>query len=418
MERSHDNLRGMTCIRDNCKSCAKTYWNSKVTNATTGKTFIIEDTFKCSDTKVIYLITCKKCKLHYVGQTKRKYSIRVNEHLNNVNKNKNNTILVKHFTQEGHSSSDMQFSVLQKLTTDNELIPSEKFWIGALNCIFPFGLNDKIDGCGFATINKTKGKLPFFNNKIPRKKRSHGAKRTKIKDKTLTNTEVDEILQLIKLPTFEKTYIKLRSLNKYKLNKLYTILQSQDIFSKKQTDMLCAYIMTTTTTKKQNTDKPQNMGPTLKIHFVNKAIDDLQPGNIINDKRIRNLFPKQLTNGNIRTIYTYDNPIGQVLCNNNKITKSLTRQNMLQIIEEPCDCGKPANKSFIDNTKGHILTGDINCIKNKTIRNLLLKGAKYRNPVEYNLNKARSAAAKGITDFLKKTKNTMENGRLSYTTDT
>ena len=60
-----------------------------------------------------------------------------------------------------------------------------------------------------------------------------------------------------------------------------------------------------------------------------------------------------------------------------------------------CKC---KDSKFIDDHHKHIVTGDLRIIENKRLRNLLLKGPTYREPVTVNWNKVLPVFKSGITE--------------------
>ena len=54
-------------------------------NNKTGKVFGINYDLNCNSKSVIYLITCSKCKIQYVGSTTTAFRTRFNNHKSRVN---------------------------------------------------------------------------------------------------------------------------------------------------------------------------------------------------------------------------------------------------------------------------------------------------------------------------------------------
>ena len=118
---------------------------------------------------VVYLITCNKCKLQYVGETSQNLNKRFNWH-NSCFRNPIAysfcKILNTHFTKGSCKDSSYTVNIIEKLegtgrternTMDFAAKPLRKaretYWMHELRTIFPYGLNDRI-GDEFKTDNK------------------------------------------------------------------------------------------------------------------------------------------------------------------------------------------------------------------------------------------------------------------------
>ena len=62
----------------------------------------------CQYKNLIYLISCKKCSLQYVGLTTQTFRDRFNAHKSSIENNSLNTILCNHFNSNGHNISDLK----------------------------------------------------------------------------------------------------------------------------------------------------------------------------------------------------------------------------------------------------------------------------------------------------------------------
>ena len=106
--------------------------------------------FTCKTNNVIYLITCTKCSLQYVGKTETPLHKRMNGHRSSCNDVFKNLYLVNHFKQEGHNFGDAHIQIIDHFTHDDNssLSDKEDFWIDMLNTAYPLGLNDNIRRSG------------------------------------------------------------------------------------------------------------------------------------------------------------------------------------------------------------------------------------------------------------------------------
>jgi hypothetical protein len=95
----------------------------------------------------VYVLSCTKCKVQYVGETKRPIQIRLREHLADI-KNRRNRPVSTHFLKVGHQHKDLIPMVLEKVRGDTSLESTtlkrreiEKKWIYRLRSLAPLGLN-------------------------------------------------------------------------------------------------------------------------------------------------------------------------------------------------------------------------------------------------------------------------------------
>lgn len=115
----------------------------------------------CDSTNCVYIIKCKKCKLFYIGQTKRSIKVRLSEHLSLIksaiklsgseNFNKKfvdcshfqSRHIYSHFSLNHTLCDDFSFQVFaSKIFTDR--LRLENDLIKILKTQFPHGLNDKV----------------------------------------------------------------------------------------------------------------------------------------------------------------------------------------------------------------------------------------------------------------------------------
>jgi hypothetical protein len=130
------------CKSKNCKCCIHMDCTYKFSNFNNSKEFFIDHDFNCNSSNLVYLITCSKCKLQYVGQTKRALRERLNNHRSNI-KLKLNTAIAIHFNQPSHSITNLKIKPIIDITnsTVQECNDTELKWILKLNSKYPFGIN-------------------------------------------------------------------------------------------------------------------------------------------------------------------------------------------------------------------------------------------------------------------------------------
>ena len=98
----------------------------------------------CSTRNLIYVITCKKCSLLYVGETKRELRKRMYEHLYSIKTNKK-TPVAEHFNSPGHNVSHFLFTAICKIYSKKDAIRKqiELKMINEINTLHPYGINRK-----------------------------------------------------------------------------------------------------------------------------------------------------------------------------------------------------------------------------------------------------------------------------------
>ena len=142
-----------------CNPNASYTFSSKVTNRTYNIINLTHDPLSCCSSNIVYLISCSRCGVQYVGETSERLNLRMNNHRTALRAGKN-TLLTEHFTGEGgccitHCTVQPIEQILPYGTdgikfTEKELkrhrVDREAFWIKELRTLTPYGLNDRLDG--------------------------------------------------------------------------------------------------------------------------------------------------------------------------------------------------------------------------------------------------------------------------------
>ncbi len=112
-------------------------------------TYRIASDTTCLTENLVYCINCKKCKMQYVGETKRKAIIRWKEHDADIRLGRD-TPVANHFRLAGHSNRDMSPVIVEVISMDPDLDKTtlhrrwrEKVWMFRLRCLAPKGINVK-----------------------------------------------------------------------------------------------------------------------------------------------------------------------------------------------------------------------------------------------------------------------------------
>ena len=142
------------CPNISCQICKYSITDRSLFN---NKFISLHSSTSCNDRNIIYFIFCTKCKLTYIGESKRSVKERLSEHLSRVRyfikikTNNNSTIiydtndsfhLYNHFSKDHNIHVDFKFRVYIK-NIINYRLRMESDLIHIFNTQFPYGLNKK-----------------------------------------------------------------------------------------------------------------------------------------------------------------------------------------------------------------------------------------------------------------------------------
>ena len=100
-------------------------------------------------------------------------------------------------------------------------------------------------------------------------------------------------------------------------------------------------------------------------------------------------------------VYSLSQPIRSRILNYKKFVSELDLDGFNENKDSiKCHCFQYDNK-FLNNDRKHILTGNLQIIKNNKLRKLFSKGPKYREPAKINFETARETIKSGIEYFIK-----------------
>ena len=121
-----------------------TQTSSTFISKVSGEHFNIYHPLNCLSTNVIYLISCKKCGMQYVGETKRSLKIRLLEHCGDAKHNRDKPV-ARHFTSARHSVDDILIMAIDRPGSSDRFLrlALEAKWIKKLQTSSPHGINVK-----------------------------------------------------------------------------------------------------------------------------------------------------------------------------------------------------------------------------------------------------------------------------------
>ena len=379
-----------------------------------------EETYMdCKCSNVIYLLTCRKCRLQYVGETAQLLRERIGQHNSSIRHPENVNscrVLAEHFSQGLCRGATFSVHIIEKLPGNgrdekDQIDPiitqlrrkKEKNWMLTLRTVYPYGLNSRI-GDEYIPENDNLSIISRFPS-LKRIKEHHKV-RTKL---PTSNTfildnfiyiineslrhNIKNTMNLIRvlLSSLKKSHCRILAdrINDYLLEKHDTFRFSQ--FFSAALD-ICQYkIGTPSFIQNKNKPPPSNC---CHIKFNNKAMDFINIHKIIRDKRVINSLPHEVRNDIPTVIYQLTDSIRSKLFNYKEFVQTLDVDSFLQdntIL--PCDC---INSPFVDPYHNHILTGNLNIISDSKLKGLIAKGPKYREPLPFSLEKAKAEILLGL----------------------
>ena len=155
-QRTHtDNVSCAVCVcaSKRCKTCTRVSEGSTFRSSVTHKTYNVvspNPAMDCTTENVIYLITCKRCGIQYVGETSQKVRNRFRNRL----RQQSNLYLYKHFTSDGHCEEDISIMPIEEITSTSSVsqrarrLEREDYWCRELCTVYPYGLNDNVRKVG------------------------------------------------------------------------------------------------------------------------------------------------------------------------------------------------------------------------------------------------------------------------------
>ena len=135
--------RGSHACAQNCIACP--LLNSKTEircNSNKNKVFIIKGSFNCTTYSIVYIISCKKCGMQYVGQSRNSIRERLYGHLADIKTKNDVKPISRHFTTHAHIKNDIDVTVVTTTPKDNNIrLRTEETFIEYFKTKTPQGLN-------------------------------------------------------------------------------------------------------------------------------------------------------------------------------------------------------------------------------------------------------------------------------------
>ena len=134
----------------------------------------------CATDNVIYLISCKKCGIQYVGETGQTLRKRLNNHRNRL-RNMTNLYLYHHFNSDGHSEEDIAIMPIEEITASDKdtcslsakRLEREDYWCRELCTFYSYDNVRKVGNISKSIVVNTlfHKQTRKFRKRQPRKRR-------------------------------------------------------------------------------------------------------------------------------------------------------------------------------------------------------------------------------------------------------
>ena len=131
------------CLKPHCRLCIHVNDDPTIFSTSTRYTHQVQGKFSCETTSVVYIITCMRCDIAYIGQTGRSLRQRISEHLAYIPKKIEATGV--HFNKPGHTLSDFRVQVIEHVKPASKHLREtrEQMWIQRMGTRTPFGMNKR-----------------------------------------------------------------------------------------------------------------------------------------------------------------------------------------------------------------------------------------------------------------------------------
>ena len=422
-------VRVEKCKSKRCLTCPDLVQDTTFVSSSTGQTFTGEYFFAdwevkvltCTTVNLIYLLTCKACSFQYTGETIQQARDRMSGHRCSVDNDSSCVRVKEHFSLFCHQGFTIHiigklpgtgrttvpkgktFEIDSEVTAERRRIEQE--WIRKLQACYPYGMNVKLDN--IPQISKYNSTFGLMVSTKPNRKRSWAQRRPVRED--VLEILGNQILAFFRLP-FQARFVQ-------SIRKLLFPLQKKELFWMKEhilkrfseqfevnklESMPLYYAMLDLLQYKldpfadaQDTAKKRSC-IVCPVTFVNKGVEMLHLSSIFRNCKSLVSFCKFKVPD---IAYRYSKTIGPKILN---FKETVTSYDSSKSLSEQYSCVCQQYSSFIEESCGHVATGDLKLISNENLRDLISKGPGYREPQSINLDKLFRSIDSDIKEFIKK----------------
>ena len=404
-----ENAERGPCSAANCKCCVMWSTNLSTIHAPYNGKKVLSEISRdatCKSKNVVYALSCPRCDMVYVGETKQTLASRVSAHRRNIEGRKEDTHLVNHFTSAHGQIVMPNVRIIETLPengTDKLRKEAETKWILTLNTAHPWGLNTNVIGYGALTVETDpadRRKCPWFTVKtqrlIPRgykhkhKKKAAG-ERVKDHDSTVKCLQVyTDLVHNLKA--------KYRFLSGLKRSELQRLCRLAEVMADPATYRVYQELSSYALSRfKQETESPKEDTVYLLHQHVNYASNILRPERLIGrNKALAGIDPKPKMPKVVIT-RVLPRTVGSMVINYSQFLKSLTMQDILEYEHLNCSC---ADSTHSDGYHGHIVTGKMDVVSDPALRRTLEKGSSYRIVEDLRVSTAKQKCMETVMSYI------------------
>lgn len=378
----------------------------------------------CKSQNVIYLITCTKCFLQYVGETSSIVGVRFGMHracMSGKPYAGQCRRLADHFTTGPCTGADHHIQIIENWSGNGHLPngkvdeeekikrwKQEDHWILKLRTLYPYGLNDHLNFP--SKDSNTDEPVGICFPSLPRNfaRPTHRVYKKPIKSNHLIFiAKLRHIFEHNIHQASKFIRVSLANMPKRDLKSLAIEINNLILDDDAEAHSLWFTMMLDiieTKLYKPPAPKAVKKIPKYRISipFINKALDFINLSQLLRSNHSKDNMPPSLSNEDIpMVVYSLSQPIRSKILNYKKFVKELDLDRFKVSHETvKCNCNNYANE-FHNSERKHILTGNLQIVKSSKLRKLLSKGPKYREPTEINWDDAKGIIEGGVDEFMK-----------------
>ena len=280
------------------------------------------------------------------------------------------------------------------------------FWIAKLRTAYPLGLNDRLQALGLAG-NATDGTFKDFNfyrvcNLLDgKRKKNRGRRQRKRKAK------VDESqFELFKQELIDAACVDVERIIARRTRAFLEKFSDGRLFGELTKEIRCLIENKVAYARKIRPAKKKIDKITWKVDFSHKILEEVNIQSLYGLGEMRQLLPTQLRNGvPFRKVFLFGKTLGSRVLNYNKCLKEAGEMTYDGMMSMECDC---QTSEFVNSHHGHIMTGNLDIIRDDRLKEVCSYGTKFREVPRLNLalvkEKFKSNVDTLVSSFVRKFK--------------